>query len=202
MAKKIPTRHREAVADLRRQQILEASLRVFGKKGFSAARIQDVATESGIAKGTVYLYFSSKEEIYAAAVIHALEQLSALIEERLNGVKGFRKRLAYFIALRLEFWRGHKSLYRMILTVGREPQHRKQTHLLTQRVANSVRSLMDEAVKTGELKKQNLAPVALAVVDMMRGFNERQIEGSSKLTPQQEAAEITRITLAALGFKS
>ncbi|QLY31004.1 TetR/AcrR family transcriptional regulator [Nocardia huaxiensis] len=51
----------------RRQEILAAAVRVFARKGFAASRIDDVATEAGIAKGSVYLYFDSRDALLAAA---------------------------------------------------------------------------------------------------------------------------------------
>nr|WP_257099125.1 TetR/AcrR family transcriptional regulator [Pseudovibrio flavus] len=49
-----------------REAILQAALLVFQAKGYHAARMSDVATEAGLAKGTLYLYFASKEEMTAA----------------------------------------------------------------------------------------------------------------------------------------
>ncbi|MEL6197181.1 MAG: TetR/AcrR family transcriptional regulator [Pseudomonadota bacterium] len=67
----------------RPSQILEASLEVFGEKGFHASRIDDVAERAGIAKGTVYLYFDSKEALFEAAVRERFgeraEEIEALI---------------------------------------------------------------------------------------------------------------------------
>ncbi|MDO3645767.1 TetR/AcrR family transcriptional regulator [Nocardia mangyaensis] len=51
----------------RRQEILAAAVRVFARKGFAAARIDDVAAEAGIAKGSVYLYFDSRDALLEAA---------------------------------------------------------------------------------------------------------------------------------------
>ena len=53
---------------MRREEILTAAIKVFGKKGFAATCVGDVADAAKIAKGTVYLYFESKEEIYATAI--------------------------------------------------------------------------------------------------------------------------------------
>jgi len=47
--------------------ILEAAVRVFLEKGFSATTIQDVASAAGIAKGTIYDYFKDKDELFIAA---------------------------------------------------------------------------------------------------------------------------------------
>ncbi|MEA2696524.1 MAG: TetR/AcrR family transcriptional regulator, fatty acid metabolism regulator protein [Myxococcales bacterium] len=49
--------------DDKRQRILDAAVQVFARKGFFASRISDIATAAGIADGTVYLYFESKDNI-------------------------------------------------------------------------------------------------------------------------------------------
>jgi len=45
------------------QQIIEAAVRVFARKGYFTSRVSDVAREAGIAAGTIYLYFKTKEDI-------------------------------------------------------------------------------------------------------------------------------------------
>lgn len=51
----------------RREQILSAAVRVFARQGYAATRVDDVAREAGIAKGSVYLYFDSRDALLAAA---------------------------------------------------------------------------------------------------------------------------------------
>lgn len=63
---------KESVAEKRqaerRLRILDAALKVFGRDGFDAARTDAIAKEAGTAKGTLYTYFSSKEEMFEEAV--------------------------------------------------------------------------------------------------------------------------------------
>jgi AcrR family transcriptional regulator len=70
--------------DARPQEILDAALTVFAEKGFAAARMDDVARRAGVSKGTVYLYFPSKEELFKSLVRVAiggtLEQVSVYTE--------------------------------------------------------------------------------------------------------------------------
>jgi AcrR family transcriptional regulator len=49
-------------------EILQAALAEFAAKGFAATRLEDVASRAGISKGTIYLYFNSKEELFEAVV--------------------------------------------------------------------------------------------------------------------------------------
>lgn len=48
----------------RPQQILRAALEVFGESGLARARLQDIASRAGVSKGTIYLYFPNKEELF------------------------------------------------------------------------------------------------------------------------------------------
>lgn len=69
-------------ADERPQELLDAALAVFVERGFAAARLDEVARRAGVSKGTVYLYFSGKEDLLKAlvesAIVPELENVEAL----------------------------------------------------------------------------------------------------------------------------
>jgi len=52
----------------RPNELLEAALEVFVERGFAATRLEDVASRAGVSKGTLYLYFKNKEELFKAVV--------------------------------------------------------------------------------------------------------------------------------------
>ena len=54
--------------DARPHEILDAALAVFAEKGFAAARLEQIAARAGVAKGTIYLYFDSKEAVFRALI--------------------------------------------------------------------------------------------------------------------------------------
>jgi len=55
----------------RPQQILDAALSVFAEHGIDAAKLEDIAARAGVSKGTIYLYFPSKEELFREVLISA-----------------------------------------------------------------------------------------------------------------------------------
>jgi TetR/AcrR family transcriptional regulator, fatty acid metabolism regulator protein len=66
------------------QQIIDAAVRVFARTGFYNSRVSDIAREAGIASGTIYLYFKTKDEI-----------LVTLFREKMAGfVSTLRKEIA------------------------------------------------------------------------------------------------------------
>jgi AcrR family transcriptional regulator len=73
---------RQRRPEARPAQIIEAALEVFGERGLANARLDDIAKRAGLAKGTIYLYFPNKEELFRAVirstVVVALERAEAL----------------------------------------------------------------------------------------------------------------------------
>jgi AcrR family transcriptional regulator len=83
-----PARRWRRRKEARPAEIVEAALEVFAERGFSAARIDDVAARAGISKGTLYLYFASKEELFKAVVRQALLPNLARVERMLAAHPG------------------------------------------------------------------------------------------------------------------
>ncbi|HTR77626.1 MAG TPA: TetR/AcrR family transcriptional regulator [Gemmatimonadaceae bacterium] len=59
----------------RPKQIVDAALAVFGEHGLAAARLDDIAKRAGLSKGTIYLYFSNKEELFQEVVRQTIARL-------------------------------------------------------------------------------------------------------------------------------
>lgn len=63
----------------RRRAILEAAIPLFARNGFSQTSVSDVARAAGVSHGTVFLYFSSKEELFRAALLEPLAEFDQLM---------------------------------------------------------------------------------------------------------------------------
>src|SRR5579859_4356229 len=58
----------------RPSEILDAAVAEFAEKGFAAARMDDIASRAGVTKGTIYLYFRSKEEVFKSLIRDSIGQ--------------------------------------------------------------------------------------------------------------------------------
>ena len=74
--------------DERPGEILNAALDVFAARGFAAAKLDEVAARAGVSKGTLYLYFESKEELFRSVVRGLLLPNVAMAERRIAEHKG------------------------------------------------------------------------------------------------------------------
>ena len=73
----------------RPEEIVRSALAVFARKGFAAAKLDDIAAEAGISKGALYLYFATKEDIFAAVVEQTLAPSLRAIETLANQPRPF-----------------------------------------------------------------------------------------------------------------
>ena len=79
---------RQRRKDARPHELLEAALTLFVEKGFTATRTDEVARRAGVSKGTLYLYYSSKEELLKAAIAHYLSSRIAATAEEVRRIDG------------------------------------------------------------------------------------------------------------------
>ena len=77
---KLPRRRRK---DARPSELTAAALDLFVEKGFAATRLDDVAARAGVSKGTLYLYFDSKETLFKAVVEEGIVPALAAAEQRM-----------------------------------------------------------------------------------------------------------------------
>ena len=181
----------------RRSEILRAATRVFGNKGFDTTRMDDIAREAGLAKGTLYLYFKSKDAIYKATVQQALAELRELTTRHVDRESTFAGKFSAFIRVRLAFWHEQQSLYRVILSMGRASHYRKQSIGWQREAVEYLAAILAQAVEAGEIPTGDHLAAAWATMDAIRGFNERRIFSEGR-SVEEDARFLTTFLLAAL----
>lgn len=70
----------QQIRDERREQILNAALKIFARKGLAAAKISDIASLAGLSHGLVYHYFKSKDEIFTELIKTALSNSTGVFK--------------------------------------------------------------------------------------------------------------------------
>ncbi|MGI8467081.1 MAG: TetR/AcrR family transcriptional regulator [Pyrinomonadaceae bacterium] len=90
-----------AITD-KREAILRAATRVFSQNGYFNSKVADIAREAGIADGTVYLYFKSKEEILHSIFDRAMTEFIAEGKKEIAGIEKADERLRRIAQLHLE----------------------------------------------------------------------------------------------------
>src|SRR5262245_66690233 len=88
---------KDIVTEFRTSGILEAARAVFAKKGFHDTTVDEIAEAAGVAKGTVYLYYRSKQDIYFEALRFGFASLIKALEREMEETEDIAEKLRPFI---------------------------------------------------------------------------------------------------------
>lgn len=99
----------------RHEEILAAAVKVFARKGYAASRIEDVAQEAGIAKGSVYLYFDSREALLEAAFEDLGRRMEHILQEATTGSASAAERLGDMVRGIMHYLSRERDLSRLMV---------------------------------------------------------------------------------------
>jgi AcrR family transcriptional regulator len=170
-----------SVSDRKRAAILDAARAVFSRKGYSDAAVEDVAEEAHIAKGTLYLYFKSKEELYLAALASDLRAMAAEGRREMERRPALREKLRAFLEVRLAYTTSHQDFLRIYLAQYgsmflKTVISRELVSMMRQNM-RYVAKAIEEASRSGEIGPVPAGPAAAALFDLSRGLIERRLLG-------------------------
>ncbi len=95
----------------RRESLIEAAAAVFSRKGFANARVSDIAEEAGVGKGTLYEYFTSKEELFLAVFRYLDGQFQQRLEAWVERAPSACDRIRALFEAGAEFMEAQPELY-------------------------------------------------------------------------------------------
>jgi TetR/AcrR family fatty acid metabolism transcriptional regulator len=184
------------VSDFRRAQILDAARRVFARHGLDGATVDHIARAARVAKGTIYLYFKSKDEILKHAVHEDLEALGRETIPAITAPGSMEDRLRTFLRGMLTFFdrqRGFIDLCQMELTAELRRRVRHDFGEVYQAQARAWQTALTEAVKAGTVRDIDPGHTALAIVSFSHGLAIQRLRGWTDATLEADVAQASRI---------
>jgi TetR/AcrR family fatty acid metabolism transcriptional regulator len=163
---------RDARGD-KRKRILDAAVRVFARKGFHATRVSEVAKAAGVADGTIYLYFESKDALLVSLFEDRVERLLAFLDAELPRAQTASEKLRRVIELQLGLLESERDLAEVLTVILRQ-----STKLMKEHAAPKFNAYIDVIARvvadgqaSGELRS-DVAPrlVARAIFGALDGL--------------------------------
>jgi AcrR family transcriptional regulator len=181
---------KKVVSAFRCGEILGSARKVFAKKGFAGATMDEIAAASGLAKGTLYLYFKSKRDVYLKTLQCGSADVLEQAKTNMQANEGLRDKIRSFVATRVKYAEENRDFYKIYLaefgnvihpaSIDKEFRdlHLKQSQALGQ----ALRDGMDR----GEIRQVDADAVAFTIQDMSRGLIARRLLGWSKKNAEED----------------
>jgi TetR/AcrR family fatty acid metabolism transcriptional regulator len=184
---------KDVVAEFRTSGILEAARKVFAERGFHEATVDDIAEAAGVAKGTVYLYYQSKRDVYFAALKFGIAQMYSSLLRELKKVSTPEEKLKALIGAKLTYFDENRDFFRIYYSeLGNIPSALpggmdNEFKTLYQEQARLVESILKEGARKGAIRNLRTEQTAFAISDVIRGVVTHRILGWSKSKLNQDA---------------
>lgn len=120
----------------RRQAIVEAAARLFAELGYTDCEMERVASELKIAKGTLYLYFSSKEELFYACVDDGMRQMQKAVNDAADQTQEPFEQISQAIRTYFQFFEDHPEHVELLIQERANFKHRKRPTYFEYRESN------------------------------------------------------------------
>jgi AcrR family transcriptional regulator len=185
---------REVVTAFRHAEILDAARRVFAARGFEGACMDDIARHAGMAKGTIYLYYPSKQEVYRAALREGLEALLDQLRRSVGSAQGARQKIRAFIQTKLAFLERHREflgIYNAGLAQVPLPLHLQKDYkdYYVKQLSLLETALAERGRRAGT-RRLPARVVAQAVADLTGGILRRRLQERSREGTRQDAEAV------------
>ncbi len=102
------------------QRILDAAVEVIAERGYFKSPVSEIAKRAGVADGTVYLYFKSKDDVLRTAIDRRFETFYQQIAEAFLTIEGPREQLEYIAQVHLESYQVNRSMAVLLQTEMRQ----------------------------------------------------------------------------------
>jgi TetR/AcrR family transcriptional repressor of uid operon len=155
-----------------KKKIMQAAIEIFAKNGFDRTRMEDIAMAAGLAKGTLYLYFKNKEDLFYAICDHNLKelrnQLSRVFNRKENIMLDARK---FYDEYRKESLGGDTIWFEMIALSTRSPRLRKILTENQSKVYQVVKEVLKTQIERGFFREDiNVDVTASALIALYNGL--------------------------------
>jgi AcrR family transcriptional regulator len=161
---------KEREKERRREEILDAAQRVFVEKGLITATVDDIAIAAELSKGTLYLYFESKEDIYIALMMRGLRLLYSMFNNIISVETSVVKILHRMEEAYTEFFNTQRNYFRMLDSAFRPNVHKEVSEEMrrtyttqSQKNWEQIIDLFNRGVREKKIRN-DINPVDMAII--------------------------------------
>lgn len=197
--------------DSRKKLILKSARTLFFKKGFNNVTVDEIAKSSELGKGSIYLYFNSKEEIYAQILLNDIEDFNQQVYVLLNKKKIAADLLVEFSNIYVDFFFNDGELFRILMTYMLQPAKMNLTEKLNSQILTANARSIDvigKILKLGVSSKEFSANINLkqnqnAIWGLLNGIISLYIFSGSPIKRRERINSTIKLALEVFikGFK-
>ena len=135
-----------------KRKIFETSMKLFAEKGYDATSIEEITATVGVAKGTLYYHFSSKEEIFNFLIEEGIKLLQNSIDIKTEKLENYIDKIKAIVLIEIKIVNKYEDFITILLSqfYGKEARNKMcQKHVFE--YIGKIEKIVEEGMKKGEI---------------------------------------------------
>lgn len=151
-----------------KRKIFETSMKLFAEKGYDATSIEEITATVGVAKGTLYYHFSSKEEIFNFLVEEGIKLLQNSVDIKTAKFSNYIDKIKAIVLIQIKIVVKYEDLITILLSQfwGNEGRNQKcQKHIYE--YINQIEEIVKSGIEAGQIKQGNSKAIASEIYGLI-----------------------------------
>ena len=151
-----------------KRKIFETSMKLFAQKGYEATSIEEITATVGVAKGTLYYHFSSKEEIFLFLVSEGVKLLQNSIEIKTSKYENYIDKLKAIILIQIKIVNKYEEIITILLSQfwGNEQRNKRCKEYICNYI-NRIEEVVKEGIEAGQIKNGDTKIIASEIYGLI-----------------------------------
>ncbi|HOK56202.1 MAG TPA: TetR/AcrR family transcriptional regulator [bacterium] len=180
----------------KRKLIIKVAEKLISQKGYSKTTIEEITRKAGIGKGTFYLYFKNKNDLFFSIIKEEFENLMLKIKKEVEGIDDFFERLKKEIEMYLDYHEKNYAFFKILLQEKpfiRKKSFEKFWKDFFERWDNFMKKGFEEQIKKNKIKKFDLEDIIYSLIGILHGNIHRWILNERKYSLVKKKEVIFKI---------
>ena len=151
-----------------KRKIFETSMRLFAEKGYDATSIEDITATVGVAKGTLYYHFSSKEEIFNFLIEEGVKLLQNSIDIKTSKLSNYIDKIKAIVLIEIKIVLRYEDIITILLSqfYGKEARNQKcQKHIYE--YIDKIEEIVKQGIEKKQIKQGNSKAIASEIYGLI-----------------------------------
>ncbi len=151
-----------------KRKIFETSMKLFAEKGYDATSIEEITATVGVAKGTLYYHFSSKEEIFNFLIEEGIKLLQNSVDIKTSKHNNYIDKIKAIVLIQIKIVVKYENIITILLSQfwGTKERNKKCQELVYQYIGK-IEKIVQEGIEKGEIKKGDTRAIASEIYGLI-----------------------------------
>jgi TetR/AcrR family fatty acid metabolism transcriptional regulator len=182
----------------KRRQILSAAGKLFSDKSFHEVLLDEVAAEAKVGKGTLYIYFKSKEDLYSSLVLEGFSGIIEQLKQLNDGQLSFREKMHNLVSSLIDFAYRHPHMFELVRQPA-GPTRMADWQKRRIELSSLIESILQKGIDAGECIDAHPNLTANLIPGLVRSA---MMFGPKDISPQVVIQQISQLVLDGLTRKA